>query len=304
MYARTLEKSKKGNERRKKILEESHYMMMTIKYLKICNKKHVMQLIFLACFFCSNSIVALFKHIPKKTLIHLSQKYLQPQKYYDKKSREAMQRFEMKEFFDSDENTLLHKSICEGDWEKIKFYSDKYGAYRVNSLGMTAFHMVALCNDPLVCDNLVTQLLMNGHDINAQDKSGKTPLCWAALFGKKDIACCLLRRHANLFASLKSPKDWAQENRHDEVAKLFEIIQKIEDDPFLYPGDIEGYTLEIAEILAARHAKRKKDEHKTLLEAEEMHEGLKTRILSALAITAGLSVVSLILVAKISESKK
>jgi ankyrin repeat protein len=66
-------------------------------------------------------------------------------------------------------------------------------------------------------------LLAINTDVNVRDKSGFTPLHWAAVAGAKDIAELLLANNADVHAKNNNgdtPLHWAARNGRQEVAEL------------------------------------------------------------------------------------
>jgi ankyrin repeat protein len=66
-------------------------------------------------------------------------------------------------------------------------------------------------------------LLDKGANVNAQNRSGGTPLMWSAVYGHDDAARLLLSRGAD--ASLKdsdgiTAAEWAVRNKRDSVIQL------------------------------------------------------------------------------------
>lgn len=49
-----------------------------------------------------------------------------------------------------------------------------------------------------LCDQIDYEYYISGADINKEDREGLTPLCWACLRGKLQVAQCLVERGANL----------------------------------------------------------------------------------------------------------
>jgi ankyrin repeat protein len=72
--------------------------------------------------------------------------------------------------------------------------------------------------------DLAELLLANKADVNARDKNGATPLLWAAKNGHKGVAELLLANHADVNAKesdyAKTPLHFAAEEGHTDVAKL------------------------------------------------------------------------------------
>jgi len=96
----------------------------------------------------------------------------------------------------------------------------------------------------------IRQLLSKGADVNARDKSGKTPLYWACYLGHKDAAGLLLdeKAHANVRDRTGSTAliEASREGRVDLVKLLL-------DKREVFKADYRGT---LADVLAAAKGKR------------------------------------------------
>ena len=69
----------------------------------------------------------------------------------------------------------------------------------------------------------MSALLERPHDVNAEDKDGRTPLSWAAGNGHEAVVKLLLDKNADIESKDKygrTPLSWAAENGHEAVVKL------------------------------------------------------------------------------------
>jgi Ankyrin repeats (3 copies) len=82
----------------------------------------------------------------------------------------------------------------------------------------TLLHMAASGGNP----RMVETLIKKGISINAQNKSGKTPLHYAAAKGHREIVSILLNNHADTTPQYhgQTAVDMARSNGHDEIAAM------------------------------------------------------------------------------------
>jgi ankyrin repeat protein len=116
----------------------------------------------------------------------------------------------------------FRKAVEEDDVKRVKAQL-KYNSDLVVSRdynGWTPLHYAVLRGKR----NLAELLLANQADVNAKDKDGATPLIWAAKKGYKDVADLLLASKADVNAKensyAKTPLHFAAEEGHKDVAKL------------------------------------------------------------------------------------
>ena len=108
----------------------------------------------------------------------------------------------------------------------------------------------------------VDSLLRRGADPNVNDRYGKTPLVWAAGYGRADEVRLLLDHGANPNQkdnTGETPLAWAVENDHSDVVKLLldhgasPNVKDTTGDPLLMWAAQVGYT-EVVELLLAHKA--------------------------------------------------
>jgi hypothetical protein len=111
---------------------------------------------------------------------------------------------------------LLSNTAKVSACSQVMIY-DKYG-YNGETL-MTGMHLAAYFG----LWKSMSTLLETPHDVNPEDKNGRTPLSWAAENGHEAVAKLLLDRNANVKSkdnSSRTPLSWAAENGHEAVVKL------------------------------------------------------------------------------------